>query len=61
MKGRELAHHALVVVLLVSMDGLCMLTEVVETGKLLCAVTCKGAFAGVFSKGVRHRNREVRK
>ena len=48
MERREVAHHALVVVLLVCMNGLCMLTEVVEAGKLLGAVAGKGTLASVF-------------
>ena len=35
VEGGELAHHALVLILLVGMDSLGMLTEVVEAGELL--------------------------
>ena len=35
VEGGELLHHALVLLLLVGVDGLCMLAEVVEAGKLL--------------------------
>jgi len=48
MQGRELAHHTLVGVLLVGMDGLCMLAEVVETRKLLSTMAGERTFAGVF-------------
>ena len=48
VEGGEVAHHALVLLLLVGVDGLCMLAEVVEAGELLGAVAGKGAFAGVF-------------
>lgn len=34
MEGGEVAHHAFVLVLLVGMDGLCVLAEVVEAGEL---------------------------
>ncbi len=44
----QVAHHTLVLLLLVGMDGLGMLAKVVETRKLLAALTCKRALAGVF-------------
>jgi len=49
MEGSEIAHHGFVLFLFVGMDGLCMLTEVVETRKLLGAVASKGTFARMFS------------
>lgn len=48
MEGGELVHHALVLLLLVGVDGLCMLAKVVETRKLLAAVASEGPLAGVF-------------
>lgn len=47
MQGRELAHHALVSVLLIGVNGLGMLAEVVEARKLLSAVTGERTFAGM--------------
>ena len=44
----EVAHHLLVLVLLVGVDGLGVLAEVVETRELLAAVTAEGTFTGVF-------------
>lgn len=49
MERSEVAHHALILVLLVSMDGLCVLTKVIKTRKLLAAVTTKRALSCVFS------------
>ena len=48
VERRELLHHALVLLLLVGVDGLCMLAEVVEARELLAAVAGEGAFTGVF-------------
>jgi hypothetical protein len=48
MERSEVAHHALVVVLLVCMNSLCMLTKVVEAGKLLAAMAGEWAFSSVF-------------
>jgi hypothetical protein len=48
VEGSKVAHHSLVLVLLISVDGLGMLTQVIETRKLLCAVASKGAFASMF-------------
>lgn len=48
VEGGELAHHLLVLVLLVSVDGLRVLAQVVEARELLAAVTRERAFAGVF-------------
>lgn len=50
VEGGELAHHALVLVLLVGVDGLGVLPEVVEPGELLAAVAGEGSFAGVFTR-----------
>lgn len=49
VEGGELAHHAFVLVLLVGVDGLGVLSQVVEPGELLAAVTGEGPFAGVFT------------
>jgi hypothetical protein len=49
MERREVAHHAFILVLFVSMNGLCVLTQVVKTRKLLAAVAAKRAFTRVFS------------
>ena len=34
VEGGEVAHHAFVLILLVCMDGLCVLAQIVETGEL---------------------------
>ena len=44
----ELVHHALVLLLLISVNGLRVLAKVVETRELLAAMAGEGAFAGVF-------------
>jgi len=49
MERGEMTHHGLILLLLVSMDRLSMLPEIVQTRKLLSAMTTKGAFAGMFS------------
>jgi hypothetical protein len=49
VQRRQLAHHALVGLLLVSVNGLCMLAEIVETRELLSAMTSERTFAGVLS------------
>lgn len=46
----EVAHHALVLLLLVCVHGLRMLAQIVEAGELLGAVAGKGAFARVFTE-----------
>ena len=51
MEGGEITHHALILVLLVGMNGLGMLTKVVKTRKLLATVTAKRAFTRVFPGG----------
>jgi hypothetical protein len=55
MKRGEIAHHALVLVLFVSVDSLRVLTKVVETRKLFATVAGKGAFTGMFPirRGIR--------
>jgi hypothetical protein len=49
VKRGEVAHHAFVLILLVSMDSLRVLTKIVETRELLATVTGKWAFTGVLS------------
>lgn len=44
----ELVHHALVLLLLISVNGLRVLAKIVETRELLAAMAGEGAFAGVF-------------
>ena len=48
MEGGELVHHALVLLLLVGVDGLGMLAEIVETRELLAAVASERSLSGVF-------------
>jgi hypothetical protein len=48
VKGSQLAHHPLICVLLIGMNGLSMLSEIVETRELLAAMTGKWALAGMF-------------
>ena len=57
VEGREVAHHALVLFLLVCMDGLGMLTEVVGTRKLFSTVTGEVAFSSVFPGRNNAKNR----
>ena len=56
----KVAHHGLVLLLLVRVDGLSMLPEVVKAGKLLAAVATKRALARVFS-GLGQLGRRVSK
>ena len=49
MEGRELAHHTLISILLVCMNGLGMLAKIVKTRELLSTVAGERTFAGVFS------------
>jgi hypothetical protein len=61
MKRGEFFHHLVVLIGFVRMNGLCMLSEVVETGELLGAVTRKRTFTSMFTTGVsvsvcRHRS-----
>ena len=51
MKRRQVAHHAFIFLLLVGMHCLSMLTEVVQTRKLLRTVARKGPFASMFPAG----------
>jgi len=44
----EVAHHLLVLLLLVGMDGLSMLAQVVKTRELFPAMTGKGTFTSMF-------------
>lgn len=48
MQRRKVTHHALVLILLIRVNGLGMLTKVVEARKLLSAMAGKRTFAGVF-------------
>jgi hypothetical protein len=48
MEGGELAHHPLIVVLLICMHCLSMLAQIIEAGELFRAMASKGAFASVF-------------
>ena len=52
MKSGELAHHVLVLVLLVGVNGLRVLAEVVEAGELLAAVTGERTFASMFPENI---------
>jgi hypothetical protein len=47
MQRRELAHHTLVGVLLVCVNGLRMLAKIVEARELLSAMTSEWTFAGM--------------
>jgi hypothetical protein len=53
VQGRELAHHTLVGVLLVCVNGLRMLTKIVETRELLSAMTSERTFASMLPVGGR--------
>jgi hypothetical protein len=48
MERGEVAHHALVLLLLICVHGLCVLAQIIEAGELLGAMAAKGAFARVF-------------
>ena len=50
VEGGEVAHHGLVLVLLIGVDRLRVLAEVVEAGKLFSAMAGEGTFAGVFPR-----------
>lgn len=56
----KVAHHGLVLLLLVGVDCLCMLPEVVKAGELLAAMATKRALARVFS-GLGQLGRRVSK
>jgi hypothetical protein len=47
VQGRELAHHTLIGVLLIGVHGLSMLTQIVETRKLLSTMASERTFASV--------------
>jgi len=49
VQRRQLAHHAFILLLFISMHRLRMLAQIIEAGELLPAVACEGAFAGVLS------------
>jgi len=51
MQGRELAHHALVSLLLIGVNGLRMLAEVIEARKLLSTMTSERTFASMLPVG----------
>ena len=48
MEGGQVAHHTVIQLLFVRVNGLGMLAQVVKTRELFRAVTRKGPFAGVF-------------
>lgn len=48
VEGGELVHHALVLVLLVGMDSLCVLTKVVKTRELFPAMASERTFPCMF-------------
>lgn len=48
MKGSQITHHTLILVLLIGMNGLSMLAKVIETGKLLPTVAGKWSFTSMF-------------
>jgi hypothetical protein len=48
MKRGKFTHHALVLLLLISMNSLSMLTQIIEARKLFAAVASKRTLAGVF-------------
>ena len=48
MKRGEVAHHLLVLLLLVGMDGLSMLAQIIKTRELLSAMTSERTFASMF-------------
>jgi hypothetical protein len=49
VEGGEVAHHALVLFLLVGMNGLSMLTKIIESGELFVTMAAEGTFAGMFT------------
>lgn len=58
MERGEITHHAFILVLLVSVDSLCVLTKVVKTRKLLAAVAAKRAFTRMFPSRKRNQKEE---
>lgn len=59
MQRRKIAHHPLVLLLFVSMNGLRMLTQIIEAGELLPTMACERTFASVLS--VKRRRRKSTK
>lgn len=49
VQGGELRHHLLILFCLVGVDGLCVLSEVVQSRELLATVASKRPLAGVLS------------
>ena len=52
MQRSQIAHHLLVLIGLVSVNGLSMLTKIVKTGELFSTMTSERAFTGMFPEGV---------
>lgn len=50
MKRSKIAHHLLVLLLLISMNSLCMLAQIVKTRKLLATVARERTLARVFPR-----------
>ena len=48
MQRSQIAHHLLVLIGLVSVNGLSMLTKIVKTGELFSTMTSERAFTGMF-------------
>ena len=48
VKRGKLSHHALVGILFIGVNGLSMLTKIVETRELLATMTSERTFASVF-------------
>lgn len=49
MEGSEVTHHLFVHVLLVCVNGLGVLTKIVESGEMFSTMTIEWTFASVFS------------
>jgi len=61
VQGRELAHHTLVGILLISVHGLGMLAQIVETRELFSTMASERTFAGVLPGGREKRVRDERR
>ena len=48
MQRRQIAHHLLILIDLIGVNGLSMLTKIIETRELFSTVASEGAFTGVF-------------
>jgi hypothetical protein len=48
MKRSKVAHHTLILILLISVNGLSMLTKIIQARELFATMAGKGAFSCMF-------------